>query len=371
MAEALLAQIRARSDDQRLEREFMWRLGESGTVETILSLLRHAMLPEQLAQVIFDAAQALAAAMAQRAAQEEQQDVDPDDLDGDGILSADELNAKYAKAGAFTLAFGSADRYFAGLEGIVGLPHADLYQGMLADHTAHADADTLLIAPNYATRTSSRVEFWFVVEPTEAKLAELGLHEWPRDKFWEGDVPGERSRRPRAAVGFEREWGEVDQRLAEVGAGPLAQMELFAARLYTGPMFVKYNAVLRGTPSSIPFLRQQLEQICLGNLYTSTLHVINAAFCKLAKLMSASKLYRAPGGILPREFWTGDGNGVDNCVGGVEFAFMSATMERAVAMEYALRSKAGVMYEIKQGIADRGADLSWLSQARNRLVTAL
>ena len=51
VAEALLVQIHARSDDQRLELEFMWRLGESGTVETILSLLRHAMLPEQLAQV--------------------------------------------------------------------------------------------------------------------------------------------------------------------------------------------------------------------------------------------------------------------------------------------------------------------------------
>jgi hypothetical protein len=41
---------------------------------------------------------------------------------------------------------------------------------------------------------------------------------------------------------------------------------------------------------------------------------------------------------------------------------MSATFERDVANEYALRSTAGVLLEIKQGLTTRGASLQWLSQ---------
>ena len=50
--------------------------------------------------------------------------------------------------------------------------------------------------------------------------------------------------------------------------------------------------------------------------------------------------------------------------GGVEQGFLSATTQREVAMAYASRSKAGVLFEIQQGLVDRGADLSWLSQVR-------
>ena len=49
-------------------------------------------------------------------------------------------------------------------------------------------------------------------------------------------------------------------------------------------------------------------------------------------------------------------------LGGVEFAFMSTTTKREVALDYASRGKAGVIFEIMQGMVDRGADLSWLSQ---------
>ena len=44
---------------------------------------------------------------------------------------------------------------------------------------------------------------------------------------------------------------------------------------------------------------------------------------------------------------------------------MSTTLNRDVAFEYASSSKAAgasVVFEIQQGMIDRGADLSWLSQ---------
>ena len=48
--------------------------------------------------------------------------------------------------------------------------------------------------------------------------------------------------------------------------------------------------------------------------------------------------------------------------GGVEYGFMSATVDGKVAKEYAGKAGSGVLYEIQQGMGARGADLSWLSQ---------
>ena len=42
---------------------------------------------------------------------------------------------------------------------------------------------------------------------------------------------------------------------------------------------------------------------------------------------------------------------------------MSTTRDRAVAMGYAEGgAAAGIVFEIQQGMVDRGADISWLSQ---------
>ena len=38
----------------------------------------------------------------------------------------------------------------------------------------------------------------------------------------------------------------INGQLADQEVAPLQQVEFFCARLYTGPMFVKYNIVLRG-----------------------------------------------------------------------------------------------------------------------------
>ena len=50
-----------------------------------------------------------------------------------------------------------------------------------------------------------------------------------------------------------------------------------------------------------------------------------------------------------------------NVCGGVEYAFMSTTTDRKVAVHYA-GEKAGIVFEIQLGMVDRGASLRWLSQ---------
>eukprot|EP00966_Prymnesium_polylepis_P203897 4723557-Prymnesium_polylepis.1 len=69
---------------------------------------------------------------------------------------------------------------------------------------------------------------------------------------------------------------------------------------------------------------------------------------------------------LPDEFWKPNEFDVR---GGIESAFMSTTLQREVAMGYAAgdRSRMGIVLEVQQGMVNRGADISWLSQARNRV----
>eukprot|EP00966_Prymnesium_polylepis_P254111 5872724-Prymnesium_polylepis.2 len=104
----------------------------------------------------------------------------------------------------------------------------------------------------------------------------------------------------------------------------------------------------------------QFEDLCLGNRYVTTLHCINSALLKLSKIQRSEVVYRgASGGVLPREFWHANAK---NFKGGVEFGFMSTTLNRDVAMHYASAGKNSMVLEMQMGMIDRGADLLWVSQ---------
>ena len=108
-------------------------------------------------------------------------------------------------------------------------------------------------------------------------------------------------------------------------------------------MFIKFNAVLRGLRSDVPFLRNTMVSLCCSkevaaklkaneisfevavtsvNRYPNTLHATNSAVVKASKLAKASKVYRGIAGMsLPKEFWEPNEY---NVKGGVENGFMSA-----------------------------------------------
>ena len=216
---------------------------------------------------------------------------------------------------------------------------------------------------------------------------------------------------------YEDKMNEKNAQLREKDLDPLIEEELIAARLYTGPMYSKYNDVLRVIGSlrgesdeqqrhsseelSEKLKEQQAEDEkkarkkeadqkkkspstdvqknrastmnldengvyitgnTLGNLYTTTLHVINSAVLKLGKLAKVQTVYR---GIarrtMPKKMLN---KGMDNARGGIEYGFSSASTKRDEALRYATKDKATtpVMLEITQGLIDRGADLEWLSQ---------
>ena len=171
---------------------------------------------------------------------------------------------------------------------------------------------------------------------------------------------GARPRVPTPLSVLEEALAEKNAQLEKISEPALALAEIIGARLYTGPMFFKYNNVLRGLESDVPFLRSQFEKLCLGNTYATTLHVINSAVVKLGKLTFAGKVYRGVSGrALPEQFWKQNQYGVR---GGIESAFMSTTLDPKVATQYTSARRTGFVFEMQQGMVDRGADLSWLSQ---------
>jgi len=151
--------------------------------------------------------------------------------------------------------------------------------------------------------------------------------------------------------------------LAAVGEQPMSDVEMYALRLYTGPQYIKYNTTLRGAAAGgtdADHVYQRFQQLCRGNTYANTLHVVSAAIIKLSKIAPAHKVYRAPGGALPASFW--HRSAVSGVQGGLEFAFMSTTLNKVEAMKYARRAPGMILFEIDQGFVARGAAISWLSQ---------
>jgi hypothetical protein len=114
-------------------------------------------------------------------------------------------------------------------------------------------------------------------------------------------------------------------------------------------------------------MKDYFQQLCKGNRYTTTIWVLNSAIVKLKVLTPAACVYRGLKGLaLPYAFRTKNEHGIK---GGVEPGFMSTTLDYKVAMTYAGayektkdKDASGIVFEIHQGLVDRGCDLSWLSQ---------
>ena len=132
---------------------------------------------------------------------------------------------------------------------------------------------------------------------------------------------------------YVKKMADLNQKLAAVGEREGISIAHFCAlRMYTGyasepsllqcitpslpppplryvasfgrPTYYKYNFILRGTTNKDPnsFIGKYIQQVCLGNLYPTTLHYMCLGVQLLSKLTRATKVYRAPGGRLPPAF---------------------------------------------------------------------
>ena len=269
-----------------------------------------------------------------------------------------ELNGKFQmEARSFEMAFGSLETFYGGLEKILGPPQmvrGSLREAMKQEHCERKDAKLSFTSSN-GTTTTSKMEWEIVVEPQIGKLyPERASYRTPEGVATQPGL----CRRAVTLCELAKEMALVNSRLRSSGHVELLEVELVGGRLYTGPMYEKYNAVLR-KESGAPALVSRCKELTKGNSYATTIHAINSCVLKLSKLTKAGRVWRGfNGASLPRDFFEPNADGV---CGGIEFGFCSTTTDRAQAAAYA-SGGASTTIASSMGMIDRGAELGWLSQ---------
>ena len=211
---------------------------------------------------------------------------------------------------------------------------------MRAEHCSLGGHDYKLYAGNYGITSKPLQEWLYVV----------------------GDDKGNRT--PCPDMGHGRRIVSIEEHLEKPIAkkAKLTRAEMIAVVLYTGPMFVVYNGILRRYPKELYEVFEKSD-----NRFSTTIFVLVSAVQKLSRCMNipaGMMLYRGLGGTLelPDSFTIADPNG---CKGYCEFGFMSTTADRSVAVQYSgvkdKKPQASIM-EIRPNAIDRGADISDFSQ---------
>ena len=254
-------------------------------------------------------------------------------------------------------------------------------------------------ASNFNITTNSACEWFFVAEPARwltPGRGECVIVKRSREKLnlLRGKWPLEHEQKlkemgasPRKAILLQsdpekaRKIKELNERLRDLGCQEINDAELVVLRLYTGPMYIKYSAILRAKadPAEMP----RCAELCGGsssagiqNQYPATLHTINLGVLKLARLNDTidKPLYRGLSDGMPPEMFLKPGE--DGVRGGVDFWFQSFTTNKDKAVSYANAHSqtaekhdqsylCGTLLRMEQGMADRGAQISWLSQYPN------
>ncbi len=354
----------------------------------------------------------------------------------------EQLHNRFAQDDAGLLSYSDLSTFFHGLEKQVGPPDPNVQSTMCAEHTEKDDAFKEFKTDNYGVTTTSAVEWDFamqpvrqrvvisaaehhdsVMQPASSHVGKKGVvrkympksdggiggeylvvldetdeevtvrpelltvedaREWPIETRGAG-ADADHRRQPKPIHALDVIVNDLGAALAKKKEPRLTLDEGVGARLYTGPLYVKYNTVLRGIGTkAAQALRLKMIELCCAddvavqylelhqsaaaykqarkklNSYTTTLHAINSAIVKLSKLTQACKVYRGISGRrLPDQFLIPNEYGVR---GGIESSFMSTSIDRDVAMAYASGASVGILFEIKQGMIDRGAQLGKLSQ---------
>jgi hypothetical protein len=86
--------------------------------------------------------------------------------------------SKFASEGIVELSYGDISTFFGGLEGLVGPPKLDVFQGMQDEHIDSLDSRSEFTTNNYGITTTSEIEWHFVVDP-ETAMETLNLSKRP------------------------------------------------------------------------------------------------------------------------------------------------------------------------------------------------
>jgi len=211
------------------------------------------------------------------------------------------VNSKFAMDGAYLGRFATLDDFYKGPEERIGTPNPRIREGCEKEHLVRKNAFKPFETSNYGLTTWPAQEWEFVVCPRmdyQYPHTPVDKTLWPSNCGWRGE-------HGREIISLETLLAKPEVKrwrtLAE-----LCEEELICLRLYTGPMFVLYNASLRGFPSKdVDCLLSENGKSM--NKYETTIFCIASGVTKLSKVTPIPlnrKLYRGLGGmILPDQFW--------------------------------------------------------------------
>mmetsp|Transcript_74735 Transcript_74735/g.206117 ORF Transcript_74735/g.206117 Transcript_74735/m.206117 type:complete len:507 (-) Transcript_74735:139-1659(-) len=315
------------------------------------------------------------------------------DAKREALSEAEELHKRFlTDPKAIRLQYGSVKNFHAGLEGMLGSPVSDVMHAMESEHSSQEPfkawnanvvrvttphAEWVYVAEKRAGEEVPEVKGVTINEVVEGQTKTFTKHPSHKADLAGPQVPTGQHDKGRDGWTLQNFWQQEEPQKAG-----LMLEEVAGLRLYTGPMYVPYQAVLRGLNTKSEFLMDMMLKLCCPkdifgqykageitlkealqtvNRYTTTLHAINSGIVKLSRLTKATTVYCGASGVLPEDFWRENDHGVK---GGVELGFMSTTTSRATAIEYANQQTptAKMLFEIKMGMIDRGADLGCLSQ---------
>eukprot|EP01041_Mallomonas_annulata_P013874 gene13874-29527_t len=158
----------------------------------------------------------------------------PNDLNENTTISASNVNSKFQiSQGAFVGNYGDPSLFLKGLDDRIGLPDFRVDIAIKNEHCYSTDSQQFFKTFNYGgTETNPAMEYEFVCNPDSSK-------EYP-GTIQSPSYP----HRSIQAVSF------FLNHSTSIRAG-LTHAEVVAIRLFSGPMYMKYNAVLRGFPPTI------------------------------------------------------------------------------------------------------------------------
>ena len=248
---------------QAYEQAFVTKLGERGSVDTIVALLKETPVLQQLAEAICAGAVELKTELDEAKAAQEEAAAEAA-AEAARPKTAAELNAEAQANGGFTLSYSTdASLYWDGLTRLIGPPRDPMVFPILAsmehDHMHNIDADVSFTVGNYGTTTTSRVEWLFVTDPVfgidtlreqKIKLGPSYLSAWPGTvAFFEEakraagsanseDAGHRHTRDAKSWNDFAPAREKLNQQLMAINEQPISEPEFFALRLYTGPLYV-------------------------------------------------------------------------------------------------------------------------------------
>jgi hypothetical protein len=164
-------------------------------------------------------------------------------LKAQGVSNAEQFkNSKFSMEGAFEGNFATVEEFHLGPEKLIGNPNPLVEVGMKREHCSRPNARRDFTTTNYNVTTHPALEWDFVVEASD-------------DPFKYPHTPGDKTRWRHSHWNGEhgRDVVRLDHFLSKTEAktAQLMKGEVIALRLYTGPMFVLYNAGNAYLPQTI------------------------------------------------------------------------------------------------------------------------